>query len=273
MAGEGLDTTNVSEVVFLRTASFNNTTFQIIGLASRFLSDDKKEPIEANISFDASTELSRGQKQNGGDIIYGVGSALMDAMDLLPPIDGDEPQSEDSNDNNNDDDEFPPELPDEPAIIIIDMDLIGIDSGDAGVQLMAKLIERTGDPLNGFIDFTKIKTDKDHPDWLKIIELYRKMLSVEADQYNERSVIAQWQDSVASAVSNATGIALALMRQKGTRVERSLAGDIKKRINGRKKLACGPISTDIAILKQHYSWTQAFAKDLRTKKELPSWLT
>jgi superfamily II DNA or RNA helicase len=265
MAGEGLDVVNVSEIVLLRTANFNNSTYQIIGRGSRYLPD-----TNCHVSFDGSTTLAVGEKVKDKPelVITGMGKALEYAMDYTPVLDVDE-------EDEGDDDEisFPPTLPPEPEIRIQNMELLNIDSGDEGVQTMARLRRATNIAPNDPVDYNAIEKDPNHPDWKIIIRDYTMMREVMAEQYNEKAIIAQWEDAVNGAVSNATGIIIALMRGSGeVRIDKSLIGDIKKRINGRKKAACGPISKEVDVCKLHYNWIVALADQLRKTKQIPSWL-
>jgi superfamily II DNA or RNA helicase len=271
MAGEGLDTVYVSEVVFARTANFNNDRAQDIGRASRILTDNDGEPITAHVSFDGSTQYANGCRQQGAtEPIKAVGTAIMDAMDWLPPT----PNGEDDEEEREGDDvDFPPELPEEPRIRIENMELVSIDSGDDGVQHMLRAMQAMSDPNSTYVDFAAVAADRNHPDWSKVIDFYRSLLERQSEEFNEKSVIVQWQDSVESAVSNCTGVVITLMRRAGSRIEKSLAGDIKTRINKRKRIECGPISPEIETLKRHYSWITSLATSLRETRKIPSWLS
>jgi hypothetical protein len=152
------------------------------------------------------------------------------------------------------------------------MDLISIDSGDEGVRFMAKVMAAMSDQESTYVDFDGIEKDDAHPDWDKVKNFYLTMRRREAEEFDVKSIVSQWKDAVENAVSNATGIVLALMRASGMRIERTLVGDIKKRINGRKKAACGAVMPTVESYKDHYKWTQALAKDMRTTKQVPSWL-
>ena len=270
MAGEGLDVTNVSEVVMLCPASFSNKTYQIVGRAGRYLKDygaDNTRSVVGHVNFDGSTELARGIQLNGTKV-RAVGRAMIAAMDLLPPPD----EGGDDGGDDDGDGDWPIDLPPEPVIQIVDMELIGIDSGDEGVRLMARVMEATSAPNSTFINFDGIKADNNHPDWERVKDIYIKMRDVEARAYNEKAVVAQWQDAVEGAVSNVANVTIKLMAIAGARIEKSLVGDIKKRINTRKKASCGAIAPEIEVLRTHYAWTVALAKQLRGTKELPAWL-
>jgi superfamily II DNA or RNA helicase len=269
IAGEGLDVSHISEIIFLKPAAFNNSTYQIVGRASRFLPDRGHEdiPIQANICFDGSTELSLGRIINKIKI-RAVGDAIMDAMDLLPLTS--KPGDPDPDPDPNPD--FPPELPEEPIIYIADLKLISIDSGDEGVQKMAALMQGLSDPNSDYIKFEKLFADPNHQDWDKVIEAYKKMLEREAQQYDEKSILAQWNDSVISAVSTCIGLVAALATRDGMRVEKGFYGDVGHRINKQKMISCGPISHNIEVYRTHYAWIVTLERELRMTRRIPSWL-
>ena len=261
MAGEGLDVVNVSEVVLLRTASFNNSTYQIIGRGARYLPG-----VTCHVSFDGSTAFAVGEKNEDGEMVKGIGSALEAAMDYASFNGEEDKKPEDNND-------FPPELPDDPEVSIKDMELTSIDSGNEGVRMMAKLRRATNSAKTDPVDYDALERDPNDPGWQIIIKNYQTMQGVMASEYDEKAKISQWEDLVNYAVSNATGVALKLMRaDPAARIEKSLVGDLKKRINGRKKAACGAISKDVEVCKVHYQWLVALTKEMREANRIPSWL-
>lgn len=270
MAGEGLDAINISEIMFLRTASFSNQSNQIIGRGARILHDVAGNAVICNVNFDGSTELARGTKV-GNDVIRGVGSAMIDAMDLLPSAEED---GDDDDGGNDDDDMFPPALPPEPGIHIQHMELIGIDSGDLGVRRMADLMRVLHDQSKSKrkIDFDGMEKDDAHPDWQFIIDNFITMQNIMAKEHDEKAIVAQWKDAVEAALSNITAVVIALMAERGTRIERSLMGDIKKRINGKKKGILGPIRNEVEVYKQHYAWLEVLGRQMRESKQIPPWL-
>ena len=150
------------------------------------------------------------------------------------------------------------------------MELERIDSGDAGVQFMADVIQASNPQY--LADYAGLKADPNHPEWQNVIDLYKMMRSKEASQFNETAIIKQWQGSVENAVSAVTGIVVTLMKTTGSRVERTLIGDVKKRINTRKKIACGAMEPQIEVCKKHWHWTKALEKQLRETRKLPPWL-
>lgn len=255
MAGEGLDTVLVSEVVHLNAAAVNNTNNQENGRAARYLPG-----VIGHINFDACSGFARKEY---------VGSAIMDAMDCLPP-------REDICGRCNEDpcrcekgigDDWW-DLPDEPVIKIVEVECTSIDSGDMTVQKMANWFAGN---VTGFD-----RKDLENPDseiWHHAINGVRMMREQEALVHNEKSTIKQWEESVNNALSVVTGNVIKLFKQAGTRVDKTLSGDIKKRINGRKKRDIGAKEKSIESCQLHYKWLKRLEVDLRESKEVPTWLS
>jgi hypothetical protein len=93
----------------------------------------------------------------------------------------------------------------------------------------------------------------------------------EAEQFNDRAIVEQWSEAVANALSVVTRRAIREMTASTTRIDRGLIGDIKKRINTRKKRALGKVDKDVELLKQHYNWLQSLDAQI-IKEGIPSWL-
>ncbi len=251
MAGEGLDSIHVSEVIFLCPAGTNNSSLQTGGRASRYMED-----ILGQINFDASSDFSkRGY----------IGSAFMDAMDLCDPHqDEDEEEDKDGDGRLRD---LPP-IPDEPNIVILNLELDGIDSGDPEVNLYRTVLLETGkSPFS--VDQLLDETD---PCQEVILAAFKAMRRKEAEEHNEPARIEQWKEAVKSALRTATGLAIRILYGV-RRVESSIAGDVKKRINRRKKyeLHC-EITNNIDVCKRHYQWLQKLDKQIREDGEVPGWL-
>lgn len=249
MAGEGLDTVYVSEVIHLNAAGVNNTNNQENGRAARYLPG-----VIGNINFDAGS----------GYAVKGyVGGAIMDAMDDMPPM-PDEDDKESIEDGGGTGDIF--DLPDEPFIRIVNAECTSIDSGDIEVQYMAKQLF---DIVSGFSKEDLEDTQSEL--WKYAIEGVRKMRSQDAEEHNERSVILQWEEAVKAATSTVTGNAMRLLTKKGTRFDKSMIGDIKKRINTRKKRDLDAAEKNVESLRSHYNWLNKLNRQLETEG-LPSWL-
>ena len=247
IAGEGLDSVNVSEVIHLNKASKNNSNDQENGRAARYLPG-----ITGNINFDSSSEYA---------VLGYVGKKIMDAMD------GNDPDPNDESENDPEQTELA-ELPDEPSIQLFDMYLESINSGDQDVQRLAKVLE--GENVAG-INYEDLK-DKDHPEWDKVIDLAVVMRTKQAEAMDEKSVIMQWQDAVKNASTSVTGRIIRMMTASGGRFEKSLPGDIKKRLMFAKKRACGAITEDIDVCRRHYDWLKALEVQLIDTGVVPAWL-
>lgn len=253
MAGEGMDSIHVSEIVLLCNASLCNRILQIVGRGARNL-----HGVECNVSFDSSSEFA---------VKNYVGSAIMDAMDLDPPRPDDTlPKSPPPEG----DPDWPPEPPANPDIFIDHIELLRIDSGDQGVGRMASVLERHGAGL----DFAGMRSDPKHPDWRIVIDDYRTMRRIEAEEHDERAVIEQWKDKVKFVMMNLASIVVLIMKKEGKQIddEKRLRGAIKTTINGRKKGLFGAVENDVELLKKHYGWCVALDRDLRERRSLPSWL-
>lgn len=253
MAGEGLDTVCVSEVIHLNAAGVNNTNNQENGRAARFL-----DGVTGHVNFDGCSGFAQ---------LGYVGDAIMDAMDLDPP--GDTGSSDGDNDGTNRKDWI--DLPEMPAIRICDVECISIDSGDETVKKMAAVLCGRND--------LKVRefsvADLANPDsevWAYAIEGVRKMRAQEAALMNEKSIIKQWEEALKEALSVVTGNVIRLMSNGGVRNDRSLAGDIKKRINSRKKRDLGPVVKDVEVYTQHFRWLKALESEMKRTKEVPQWL-
>jgi hypothetical protein len=258
MAGEGLDATHVSEIILLRPANLTNQINQIIGRGARVIPD--APDVQAHVNFDRSTAFAAQGY---------TGTAIMNAMDFVPP----NPDEADPDEDPREEDGWPEPLPDEPTIRIFDVELIGIDSGDAGVQRMARVLQSMGAGPSLGLDFAALYADGANEGWNTVVEMYRKMRTVEAREIDEKAVIAQWRASVKSATGALTGLVIRQMVRDGTAIEKSLPGDIKKRINERKKAACGEIVNQIDICRAHYDWLTALDREIRKSESLPSWLS
>jgi hypothetical protein len=240
MAGEGLDTVYVSEVIHLNPANRNNSNDQENGRAARFLPD-----VTGFINCESGTDYSR-------DF---VGDLIELAFDTPP---GEVPDEDPEEPRQEQDQLELPLLPDLPSIQIVDCELIEINTGE--VERMAQAIsEISGLPL-------------DSPELqVKAVELYKQMRRQEAERFNDRAVVEQWGEAVSNALSVVTRRTAQLMTTPGARMDKSLIGDIKKRINTKKKRALGAVDRDVENLRRHYGWLKNLENELM-QLGVPSWL-
>jgi len=249
MAGEGLDTRWVSEIIHLTPANISNQTNQKNGRGSRYLED-----VKCCVNVDSTSEYA---EYTGSDVME-----IMDAdVSMLPD------PSDDSGKEEMDPDDVDL-VPDEPNIAIIDMECIQIDMGE--VERMGMALASVGAPWTKQ-EFEKALGDPSH--WIHQMaeSEYRRMRMREAEKQNDVSVLHQWEQSVASALQSACRLSIAIMRGRKVRYERELAGMVKKRINQRKRGDCGGICKDVDVLKQHYRWLVALQRQIK-ESGLPAWL-
>jgi superfamily II DNA or RNA helicase len=253
MAGEGLDSVLVSEIVFLRKASLTIQALQIIGRGARYLPG-----VVCHTSFDSSSPLSA----------Y-TGQRIELAMDMIPP-------GAEDKDSEDVEPEWPDELPDEPRIEIFNVELIHIDSGDPEVQRMARVMDELHP---GSVNLTELKKNLDHPGWQNVIDMYKMMRQREAQEMDPRSIIAQWDQAVEAAVGAVTGLCKKILHDMGVPITAKLIGRIKNEINGKKKYLHGEKAPNLIVLKNHWDWIKKLETELLKqkitdpdKRTLPSWL-
>jgi hypothetical protein len=242
MAGEGLDTVFVSDVVHLNNASLNNSNRQENGRAARFLpgvtgvvhvdsSSDFHEFVGPNIELSFDYNDIKEAEDDGSEIIEAASSSGIKA------------------------------LPDEPKIRIYDMECIRIIKSE--VEMMAKAAIQVGNWSKDLLlseDFMK-----------EMGLVYKQMKHKELEKGNDRAVVAQWKETVSSTLGIVTRNAMqAIYGEKG-RLPSSMAGEIKRKINTKKKRELGGVDQDVALLKQHYQWLNALNQSL-ISGDVPQWL-
>ena len=84
-------------------------------------------------------------------------------------------------------------------------------------------------------------------------------------------MVEQWSEAVSNALSVVTRRTAQLMTTPGARMDKSLIGDIKKRINTRKKRVLGAVDRDVENLRRHYGWVKSLETELMDQG-VPSWL-
>jgi len=246
-----LDSKLVSEVIHLNKAAINNSNLQENGRAARYLEDGNGNPVVGNINFDSSSEFAAEGY---------VGNLIERAMDAIPADDDD-----DSGDPRKTPETEQKPLPEEPTIIIANVDLEKIDSGSPEIVRMKKALAYA----------EGVKPDDE---WMaaavvedRAVAIYRKMRHKEAEEFNEVSALAQWNDAVNGALSAVTGRALRAL-YGDSRKDKGAAGDMKKRINGLKLKQVGKMDkSDIEVDKKHYAWLQRLDAII-LESGVPSWL-
>ena len=240
MAGEGLDTLYVSEVIHLNPANKNNSNDQENGRGARYLPD-----VTAYINVESGSDYARDY----------LGSRIELAFDAMP---GEVPEDDGQEEPAESPPQDIPELPDEPSIQIVDCECIEINTGE--VERMAAAISEVSGVA---LDDPKVQD--------KAVELYKRMKREEAERFNDRACVEQWRDAVEQALSLVARRAAALMTTPNTRMDRSLLGDLRKRINTRKKRVLGAVDRDVQLLRQHYDWLKKLETELLAGG-IPGWL-
>lgn len=250
MAGEGLDSVFVAEVVHLNRASITNQNDQENGRASRRIPGAPEELQQAYINVDSSSPYADW-----------AGKKVMDVFDRQ---NGEAPQ-ESEEDNSDDELREPSELPEEPIVMIADCTLQHIDKGDAEVRGCAEALIAEGhyDP--------KIMEDPQHPIWDAALRLRRLELESRARGQDKMSTLYQLRDSIKSAVG--TVASLAVRTGSRLRPQGSAIGDICKRINQeiKKRFGGGVESADEDGLRARYAWLKQLEVSIR-KEGVPGWL-
>ncbi len=246
MAGEGLDTVFVSEVIHLNPANRNNSNDQENGRAARWLADASGAAIKGYINVESGTDYGKDW----------LGRKIELSFDTPPGTvveDEEEDESSSSNQNQN-----LPELPDSPPIEIVNCECTHIDTGE--VQHMA----------NALSQVSGVSLDDPHLQE-KALELYLKHRKQASQVVNERSKIEQWKETLANALSLVARKAALKMTAEGARMDKNLIGDVKKRINSRKKAYLGAVDADVDLLSKHYNWLLNLEKQIISEGN-PSWL-
>jgi type I site-specific restriction endonuclease len=267
MAGEGLDTRLVSEVVFLCPCNLTNTTLQIIGRGSRALFSGDKA-VTCHVNFDSSGELAE-MKDDDGKVVHYNGSAIMDAMDLAPP------KPDDDDDGDGDKDREPGDLPELEDIILLSIALDHIDGGDDEridqMAISSPPLADTARALEGVSRDQWWNHYLDDPELQqKVRTVYKKLVNAEHAEQDERAQITFWQENVDRGVGS-LAFKIARMRSGGTRFEKSLIGDLKKVMNQTKARACGSVRADVELLKRHYQWCLNLQTEIK-ERGIPQWL-
>lgn len=245
MAGEGLDTVFVSEVIHLNPANRNNSNDQENGRAARWLADANGQPVKGYINCESGTDYGKDW----------LGRKIEQAFDAVP---GEPAEDEEDEPTEAGPDSDLPELPEEPSIQIIDCECTRIDTGE--VQHMANALHQVSGVA---LDDPALQD--------KALELYLKHRRQSAEASNDRSRIEQWKEAVSGALSLVARRTALMLTAPGARMDKGLIGDVKKRINSRKKKFLGAVDADTELLAKHYNWLKALEKQL-ISEGLPSWL-
>jgi len=252
MAGEGLDSVFVTEVVHLNAATITNQNHQENGRAARLIPGASQAIQHAVINVDTSSPFAdwRGQK-------------IMDAFDadVTKPPPSDDEETKEENEFSDDD------LPDEPLVVIADCELKHIDKGEPEVKQWAEHLVSAAD---GRID-RSVLDDPNHWLWDAAVRLRREELQQRARGLDLMSTLQQLRETVSKAVGT---VALRAVHSSSSgRFEKSLLGDMMKRIYVEMKRRHGSAvdKADETGLRQRYSWLKELERQIKDKG-IPLWL-
>lgn len=251
MAGEGLDSVDVTEVSILTPANINNSLLQLIGRAARRMTvpDGAEQPV-ACINCDTDSRLAEND-------IY-VGRKIMAVFD--DDVDPDEITNDESLSRDDDYNEIPEEM----QVYVSDVRLIDIRKDPDYEEAMKAATEadsgyRTKQQIEQIVEALLVRRRKER----------NEALATE-------STLSQMKDQINQAVGKIAGLVFRRVSETGIRVEKSLIGDIKKKINTRKKYEFGPIDAlDENERRGQYQWLKSLEQQILLTHGLsgvPKWL-
>lgn len=251
IAGEGLDTTDVCEVVFLTSPNITNSALQTIGRGARTIKGLDKQPT-CVINVDAASEFAPH-----------IGAAVMTLFD-----DGvlteEERQRERQREQEEAEGDYR-ELPDSLNVGVLDVTLVDIRTDPMFQAVLASTraeLSQSGlseEQVERYVETTVERMIRDE---------YRRR----DERFNASAIEAQSREKIQTAVNKVAGLLLRSMTSRGARVERTFVGDLAKRINGQKKRALGPIEAATAEdLERHYRWIKQLEAQI-LNGEIPEWL-
>lgn len=248
MAGEGLDSVFVSEIIHLNPASITNQNDQENGRAARRIPGAPDDLQVAFINVDSSSPYAEWK----GQLIMSV----FDRENGEPPPPGgdDPPEPRDYSD-----------IPDKPVVIIASCELDHIDKGDPEVRGCAEAIVK----VMG-LDISVLKDIK-HEIYDHAITLRRRELAERAEGQEGMAALYQIRDQIRSAVGKVAS--LAARTASISRVEKSLPGDNMKRINSeiKKRFGGSVDDADENGLRERYAWVKRLETTIKTSG-VPPWL-
>jgi hypothetical protein len=252
MAGEGLDSVFVTEVVHCNSANINNSNHQENGRAARNIPG--VSDITGHINVDSSSPYAD----------Y-VGSAIMRLMDDMHA----EVASEDEVQEHERTPDIP-EMPDQPFVRSWDIEFIGVDDGDIAeaktvVQGFAEKMD------SAMLDAMLDESHPDHEKAMAAVEAFAiRQKKSKMEEMNLKARTEYLREQVAASVKTVANTAVRML-YGNTRVDRSINGDMQKRVNTQKKMEVGAVVPDYDVLMRHWNWLKDLEVRVRDGR-IPSWL-
>jgi len=246
IASEGLDTTDVAEIVFLTPANITITNLQTIGRGARLIPGLKTQP-QCHVNVDTGSPMA--------DFI---GARVMDLFDDINVEEREEQEEKDARERLEDD--YEP-LPETMSVMIVDVRLTDIRKGALWEEAL-----RIG------IESASAATPREQIEQAVEAGLTRFLNR----SNNVSSVLAQKREKVNNGTTKISHLVLRRIAQTGVRVEKSLAGDLRRRINTQKKRLFGCVNeADEEQLDRQYAWLREVEKQILNDQGLqgvPTWL-
>jgi superfamily II DNA or RNA helicase len=250
IAGEGLDTTDVCEVVFLTSPNITNSALQTIGRGARTIRGLHEQPA-CIVNVDGACEFAPH-----------IGQEVMSLFD------GDvrtEDERELERESGSEGDDYDP-LPDTITVGILDVTLLDIrtDPMYQGVLALTEAQARksglTDEQAKAFVE-----SAAEHA--------VREYMRQRDERFNASAIEAQTRDKLRTAVNKVAGLIVRRMTDRtGMRLDRSFIGDIVKRINSQKKRALGAVeAAGVDELQRHYHWIKQLEAQVLSGGA-PEWL-
>lgn len=247
IAGEGLDTVDVCEVVFCTKPRLNPTTLQTMGRAARLIPGIETQPV-AFINVDKMSPLRE---------YYGF--RIMDAFEYEQPhLEEDEEIEE----RERKPDEYEP-MPNEPVISVVNVELTNVLEDPMFQQVLDLAREES----------PQIRHMSDEESEKFVADLYRRVRGKELERFNGASQLAKVSDQVNNTTRKLAGLVMKIANS-ALRPEKTQIGDIMKRINSRRKfeLKCSVKEATVEQARAHYEWNKQLEQKILQEKRLPLWL-
>ena len=244
MASEGLDTTDVTEVVFLTPANITISNLQTIGRGSRLLHGRIQPPCHVNVD-------------TGSPMAEFVGERVMGLFDdLVIEISEEEAEKEERERN----EDYDP-LPETMQVVLWDVRLADIRKG----PLWEPALQFGNEAASASTPQEEIE---------RAVE--SGLLKFLNRNHNVSTELAQKRDQIDNAVSKLAGLVLRRIAASGVRVEKSLAGDLRRRISTNKSRLYGQVKNATEQqLDLHWKWLRDLERQILTAEGLngvPPWL-
>lgn len=244
IAGEGLDTTDVCEVVFLTSPNINNSVLQTIGRGARVIPGAREQPV-CTINVDGASELAEF-----------IGKKIMSVFDEGELTEEEEKESEERERA----DDYEP-LPEKLTVSILDVTLLDIRKDPMFQEILDLNMRRAGDRIS----------PEQVAAWTE--DSYRDIIKRRDERFNASAIEAQTRDKINLAVRKVAGLYMRTVAAKSEmRLPTNFIGDILKRINTQKKRELRPIEHASAEeLDTHYQWVKRLEAQILSG-QVPSWL-